>query len=114
MVSPPYVESVPIEKDDGMIRVGGTRVTLQTLVYAFRRGDTPEQMGDSFPVLRLADVYAVIAYYLNHLDEIEAYMREQEAWADAVRRENEARFPSEGLRARLLARMEEKRRKSVN
>jgi uncharacterized protein (DUF433 family) len=112
MVSPPYVEAIPLEKDDdGMIRVGGTRVTLQTIIYAFRRGDSPEQMVDSFPVLRLADVYAVLAYYLNHRDDMDAYMREQELRADTIRQENETRFPSAGLRERLLARMDEKRRK---
>ncbi len=111
MASITYTEMIPLENDDdGMIRVAGTRVTLQTLVYAFRRGDTPEQMVDSFSVLRLADVYAVIAYYLNHRDEVDSYVEQQEGLAAAIRQENEARFPSDGLRARLLARMEEKRR----
>lgn len=111
MASVPYVEPIPITRDqDGVFRVGGTRVTLQTLIYAFHRGDTPEQMIDSYPVLRLADVYSVIAYYLNHRDEVNAYVQEQERLADAIRHENEIRFPSDGLRARLMARLEDKRR----
>jgi uncharacterized protein (DUF433 family) len=102
-------DSVPITQDEsGMIRINGTRVTLQTLVYAFRQGDSPEQIVESYPVLRLADVYTVIAYYLNRRDEVDAYVREQEKLADAIRQENELRFPSDGLRAKLLARMEAK------
>ncbi|MEP6988934.1 MAG: DUF433 domain-containing protein [Chloroflexota bacterium] len=102
-------DPVPITQDDsGMIRIDGTRVTLQTLVYAFRQGDSPEQIVESYPVLRLADVYTVIAYYLNRRDEVDAYVREQEKLADTIRQENELRFPSDGLRAKLLARMEAK------
>ena len=102
-------DPVPITQDDsGMIRINGTRVTLQTLVYAFRQGDSPEQIVESYPVLRLADVYTVIAYYLNRRDEVDAYVHEQEKLADAIRQENELRFPSDGLRAKLLARMEAK------
>src|SRR5258705_11561892 len=98
-------DPVPITQDDsGMIRINGTRVTLQTLVYAFRQGDSPEQIVESYPVLRLADVYTVIAYYLNRRDEDDAYVREQETLADSIRQDNEARLPSEGLRAKLLAR----------
>ena len=102
-------DPVPITQDDsGMIRINGTRVTLQTLVYAFRQGDSPEQIVESYPVLRLADVYTVIAYYLNRREEVDAYVREQEKLADSIRQENELRFPSDGLRAKLLARMEAK------
>ena len=95
MLSAPFSEPVPITKDDsGMIRINGTRVTLQTLVYAFRQGDSPEQIVESYPVLRLADVYMVIAYYLNRRDEVDAYVREQEKLADAIRQENELRLDS--------------------
>ncbi len=53
-------DPVPISKDDsGMIRINGTRVTLQTVVYAFRQGDSPEQIVESCPVLSLVDVYTV-------------------------------------------------------
>lgn len=108
---PPNPIDVPVRIDaDGTMRIGETRVPLQTIIYAFRQGDSPEQMVDSFPVLTLADVYAVIAYYLRERDMVEVYVQRQEAIADEVRRENEARFPTEGLRARLLARMEEKRK----
>lgn len=105
-------DPVPITQDNkGMIRINGTRVTLQTVIYAFRQGDSPEQIVESYPVLSLADVYTVIAYYLNRRDEVDAYVREQEKLADSIREENELRFPSDGLRAKLLARMEAKKGK---
>jgi uncharacterized protein (DUF433 family) len=107
--------SVPIQSDsDGMLRVGGTRVTLQSVIYNFRQGDTPEQIVDSFPVLKLADVYATIAYYLTHHDEIEQYIQEQETRAAAIQDENEARFPSTGLRDELIARLEARRGKRAS
>ena len=109
MLSAPFSEPVPITKDDsGMIRINGTRVTLQTLVYAFRRGDSAEQIVESYPVLRLADVYTVIGYYMNHRDEVDNYILEQEKLGEAISSENERRFPNDGISAKLLARMESK------
>jgi uncharacterized protein (DUF433 family) len=98
-------DPVPLEVDaDGVVRVGGTRVTLDTVVYAFRDGATAEAIVDQYPSLRLADVYAVIAYYLRRHTEVDAYLSRAEREAAAVRKENERRFPPEGIRERLLAR----------
>jgi uncharacterized protein (DUF433 family) len=98
-------ETVPLSRTpDGVIRVGGTRVPLDTVVYAFRDGATAETIVDRYPTLTLADVYATIAYYLRHPAETDAYLAEQERKSAEVRAENEHRFPPEGVRARLLAR----------
>lgn len=98
-------EPVPLEaNDDGVVLVSGTRVPLNTVISVFRYGATAEDIVDRYPSLDLADVYAVIAYYLHHQDEVEAYLREQERIHEQVREENERRFPSKGLRDRLLAR----------
>ena len=86
--------------DDGVIRVGGTRVPLATVITAFHQGATPEEIVDGFDTLELADVYAVIAYYLRHTADADAYLAEQRRLADEVRREVEARFPQAGLLAR--------------
>ena len=94
--------------DDGVIRVGGTRVPLATVITAFHQGGTPEEIVADFDTLDLADVYAVIAYYLRHGAEVDAYLAEQRRLADEVRRGVEARFPQAGLRARLLARRAER------
>jgi uncharacterized protein (DUF433 family) len=89
---------------DGVVRVGNTRVTLDTVVYAFCDGATAEEIVQQYPTLRLADVYSVIGYYLKRQAEIDSYLREREQQAAEVQEENEKRFDPNGLRARLLAR----------
>jgi hypothetical protein len=58
-----------------------------------QNGDSPEQILEGFPSLILADIYAVIAYYLNHKDEIDAYLRRRDAEAERIHREIEAKRP---------------------
>jgi uncharacterized protein (DUF433 family) len=89
---------------DGVIRVGQTRVTLDTVVAAHREGATAEEIVQQYPSLELADVSAVIGFYLHHLPEVETYLRQREAQSEAIRRDNEARFDPAGVRGRLLAR----------
>lgn len=90
---------------DGVVRVGGTRMTLDTLIYAFREGATAEEIAQQYPSLALADVYAAIGYHLQHQAEVEEYLRQQQQKAEEVRRQNEARFSLDGVRDRLLARL---------
>jgi uncharacterized protein (DUF433 family) len=72
MALPLEAQKVPIQiNEHGVALVGGTRVHLETLIAAFHRGETPEQVVDAFDVLSLADVFAVFAYYLNHRDEVD-------------------------------------------
>ena len=100
-------EPIPLATDaDGVIRVAGTRVPLETVINVYDTGATPEEIAQDFPVLRLDDVYAVITYYLRHRDEVAAYLQERRALAEEVRAEVERRFPQTGLRERLLARLE--------
>ena len=98
-------ERVPIETDpDGVIRVGGTRVTLDTLVTAFEAGATAEEIAQQYPSVGLADIYSVIAYYLRHQSEVRLHLVERQRQASQVRQENERRFDPAGVRDRLLAR----------
>ena len=60
--------------DNGVVRVTGTRVTLDSLVYAFEEGATAEEIALRYPTLRLVDIYSVIAYFLNHQDEVKVYL----------------------------------------
>ena len=102
-------EKIPLSVDaDGVLRVSGTRVRLDTVVIAFELGDTPEQIVQSYDSLNLSDVYAVITYYLRHRDEVQAYLNERQAKRDQVREEIQAKFPTNGLRERLLRRRERK------
>lgn len=96
---------VPLKTDaDGVVRVGGTRVTLDTVVAAFKEGATAEEIVYQYPSLKLADVYSVIGYYLQHRPDVEAYLRRRQRQADEVRKRNEAQFDAHGIRDRLLAR----------
>jgi uncharacterized protein (DUF433 family) len=98
-------EPVPLMIDThGAVRVGGTRVTLDTVVAAFREGATAEEITQQYPTLPLADVYSVIGYYLRHQADVDAYLRDRQNRAVEVRRENEARLDPTGIRDRLLAR----------
>lgn len=97
-------EVIPLREEAGVIRVAGTRVTLDTIISVFNAGATPEEIAQRYPTVQLADVYAVIGYYLHHRGEVDAYLRERERQADAIQKENEERFNPSGLRERLLAR----------
>ncbi len=98
-------EPVPLMMDThGVVRVGTSRVTLVTVVNSFRAGATAEEIAQQYPSLDLADVYAVVTYYLRHRPEVDSYLRQAEAEARAVRDGNEARFDPHGVRDRLLAR----------
>ncbi len=88
----------------GVLRIGDTRVRLDTVVTAWKHGDSPEQIVENFDVLDLADVYAVISHYLHHRPEVEKYLEENRQEAERLRSENEHRFPQAGIRERLLAR----------
>jgi len=98
-------ESLPlIERSDGVIRVGGTRVTLETVVEAFNEGASAEEIAAQYPALHLGDIYATITYYLRHRADVDAYAQRQEGRAETVRHENLARSDQNGIRERLLAR----------
>lgn len=95
----------PIRTDeDGVARIGSTRVRFDTVVTAFNLGSAPEEIVLKYPTLDLKDVYSVIAYYLWHQPEIDAYLAQRRVVADEARRETEARFPPDGIRERLLSR----------
>ena len=105
MSSSSVTEIIPLRTDSaGVIRIGGTRITLDTVVGAFCEGATAEEIVQQYPSLNLADVYHVIGYYLRRTSEVEAYLQGRKVSAEALRRQNEARFDPEGVRARLLAR----------
>jgi uncharacterized protein (DUF433 family) len=95
----------PISMDaNGVYRVGGTRVRLETVVNAFENGCTAEEILYKYPSLTLPVVYNVLSYYLNNKSEVCAYLERRQVIRDDVDREIENRFPSDGIRERLLAR----------
>jgi len=76
-----------VERREGAYRIGGTRVSLDSVVYAFLRGASPESIAQSFPVLSLEEVYGAIAFYLGHQDEIDAYLQEGEREFEVLRQQ---------------------------
>jgi uncharacterized protein (DUF433 family) len=96
---------LPLVSDqDGVVRVGNTRVTLDTIIAAFRQGMTPEGIVEQYPTVQLADAYSVIGHALAHPAEIEAYLSKRDTQAAQVRLENETQFDPLGVRDRLLSR----------
>jgi len=105
MVLSSTTEVIPLETDaNGVVRVGQTRVTLDTVIAAFSEGATAEEIVQQYPSLNLADVYHVIGYYLRRPAEVQAYLQQRQAQAESVRQQNESRFDPQGVRDRLLAR----------
>jgi uncharacterized protein (DUF433 family) len=74
-----------VTQRDGAYRVAGTRVSLDSVVYAFLNGQTAESTAQSFPALNLEQVYGAITFYLAHRTEIDAYLREGRAEFERLR-----------------------------
>jgi uncharacterized protein (DUF433 family) len=99
------LEPAPLETDPhGVIRVGKTRITLDTVVTAFLQGASSEEIGEQYPSLQLSDIYLVLGYYLRHKTEIDDYLTERRLQSKLIRQEAEQRFNPIGIRDRLLAR----------
>ncbi len=64
---------------DGTIRIGDTRVSLETIIDSYRLGQRPEEIHSGFPFIDLADIHAIIAYYLKNREAVDRYLAEQEA-----------------------------------
>ena len=105
-------QAIPLRlTEDGTIRIADSRVSLDSVLQHYKLGASAEQIFQKFPALELADVYAAIAYYLNHEEAVEEYLRKQEAAGDEVQTtiESDPQYQknSAELRARLLARKSE-------
>jgi len=98
-------QTIPLVKhESGVIRVSGTRVSLDSVLYAFLDGSTPEEIVQQYPSLRLADVYSIVAYYLENRAELDDYLATRKAQREELHRELEARYDLAGIRERLGAR----------
>ena len=88
-----------VEEREGGYYVAGSRVSLASLIFAFREGASPETIRQNFPSLSLSQVYGGIAFYLNHPEESETYLQRLAARWKELERHGET--PSEELRQRL-------------
>lgn len=92
------------ETESGVLRIGDTRVSLDSVIIAFNQGSTPEQIVYDYDTLTLADVYAAISYYLQHRETVDSYLAERAKQNEKLRESNDARFNHKGIREKLLAR----------
>ena len=101
---PLHAELPPLRVDEGgAARVGNSRISLDLVVEQYENGMTPEDLVRAYDTLVLADVHAVIAYYLRHRDEVGAYLKGRVEEAEALRAKIEAERPRVS-REKLLAR----------
>jgi hypothetical protein len=102
----PLTVAVPLREDPpGVFRVGNSRVLLELVLTAFKRGETPEGIVRSFRTLQLTDVYAVITRYLTNPAPFDEYLRRCGDEADVIRRKLEgAGMTSQVTKEELLAR----------
>lgn len=98
-------EAIPVAEDqDGVIRVSGTRVTLESIMGAFSEGATAEEIAQQYPSVPLSGIYQVIGHYLRHEAELQIYLNRRRSEEERVRKENEARCNPQDIRGRLMAR----------
>jgi uncharacterized protein (DUF433 family) len=71
-------ERIPlVQNEAGDMYIEGSRIFLEHLVEKFNEGKTPEDIQRDYPHVKLADLYAVMTYYLRHRDEVDAYVERQ-------------------------------------
>jgi len=92
------------ETESGVLRIGDTRVSLDSVIIAFNQGSTPEQIIYDYDTLSLWDVYAAISYYLQHRETVDAYLAKRAEQNKRLRKSNDALFGHQGIREKLLAR----------
>ena len=85
------MESRYVEKRDEGFWVAGKRISLDSIVYAFRRGQSPESIRRSFPLLALEEIYGAIAFYLAHQREIDEYLTREEAEFERMRHDSQTK-----------------------
>jgi uncharacterized protein (DUF433 family) len=101
---PLQAEPPPLRVDEGgAVRVGKSRVNLDLIVEQYENGMTPEDLVRAYDTLDLADVHAVIAYFLRHREEVRAYLKRRKEEAATLRATIEAQHPRIS-RDELLAR----------
>lgn len=82
-----------VEIKDDVFRIGGTRVSLDSVVYAYRRGASPESIQRSFPSITLEQVHGALAFYLSHQAEIDKYLVEGEEEFEKLRQTSREAHP---------------------
>lgn len=88
----------------GVLRIGTTRVSLDSVIIAFQQGSAPEQIVYDYDTLTLSEVYAAISYYLQNRETVDDYLAKRAVQNEKLRESNDARFGHQKIREKLLAR----------
>jgi len=88
-----------IQQRNGGYYVQNTRVSLDSVVYRWLEGLSPETIAECFPALTLEQIYGAITYYLSHRAEIDAYLKAAAEESENFRQRVRADYP--GLSRRL-------------
>src|SRR3977135_2444282 len=97
-----------VEKHDQVWRIKGTRVAIDSVIYQFQQGRSPEAIQDAFPALSLSQVYGAIAFYLDHRTDLDEYLAHNEAAEEQFSREVARLFPKgAALKARIKQNLSE-------
>lgn len=101
-----HADPPPLYADEsGTLRVGTSRVVLDVLVREYREGADPERIARAYPTLKMADIYAAIAYYLRNQEELDAYLSTRKEEAARLRQEIEGKQAGQpDLREKLESR----------
>jgi uncharacterized protein (DUF433 family) len=113
------LEATPVPlRDDGHggLRVGQTRVSLESVWHLYQQGASPADIVQAFDTLNPADVYAVLAWALRHPEDVDAYLKRREEEAVETKRQLEeagvtpTREESAKLKEKLMARWKDRQR----
>ena len=98
-------QSIPLQKGaNGTWHVSGTRVPVDTVIKSYLNGENAEEIAENFDTVRLADIYAILSYYLERPSEMTAYLQHRDQEATQIRQRIETQHPPHNIRQRLLAR----------
>lgn len=107
MIPDPLTITMPMRVDEhGVIRIGGTRVTFESIIHSYLQSEPPESIHESFSTVSLTDIYLVIGYYLAHREQMDAYLKQRDEVFEQTRREWEAKYPPKVTKEELLRRLE--------
>ncbi len=104
---PEAIKTVPLEfiyHPIEVIRIKGTRIPIDTVIAAYHRGDTPNEIDSAFPTIGLSNVYGILSYYLDNQTMLDAYMERGEKVAAQMRAKWQTLYPSDDLWSKLKAR----------
>ena len=88
-----HMSATYVQARDGNLYIGTSRVTLESIIVNWRMGSSPEEVHSAFPTVPLAAIYGAIAHYLDHQEEVDRYLRENEEVRQADQAALEAARP---------------------